>query len=145
MDTESLSDLNSDPDILIARNDKRITDHPVPCEIDQIRYDQRVHTLLLALAVHHAEPQFRQGRVSNFNLLGVRPTATQQAVIPVGTQHAPTGARILGRAAQSHENFFNIELDGSPRLLLASNQRGTLRVDISCVNKYSDLQHSLTI
>ncbi|SIS93806.1 hypothetical protein SAMN05878426_1252 [Phaeovulum vinaykumarii] len=143
LDSEGLGYLNTDPDVLVARNDKRITNDTVAGEIDQIRHNQRIYTFLLALTVDHAEPQFRQSRVGDLDLLGVWPTATKQAVVPVGAEHAAFRAGFLRYLAQSCEYLFYVEFDGRPRLLLASNQRGTLRVDVPGINKNGDLQHAL--
>ena len=83
-DTKLLCLLNTDSNVLIARQEYRVAHRMVARQRDHVGDDQRVHALLLARAVDEPEPDLQIRQVRKGNVLGS--WAGRCAVVPVDAQ-----------------------------------------------------------
>ncbi len=88
-DPELLGLLNSDPKILIARNEYRVADGSIARECDHIGDNKRVHAFLFANAVNEAESYLDVLQVSERKML--RRRAGRCPVVPINSEEWHSG------------------------------------------------------
>ena len=141
-DSECLCDLNTDPYVFIARQYQGIANCLVSCQLDEISYDQRIYTLLLALTVHHPEAELDVRRIGNFILFRRRAVGARKSVVPVDPEKSRLGGSFLSLLGQLLKSLLDRQPNRFPPLFLAGEQGRTLGKQIARIDKYRDLQQA---
>ena len=141
-DAEALSDLDSDADVLVAREEQRIGDSVVAGQLDKIGDDQGVDSLLLSGEANGAEADLN---VVGFGkpFLFVRRAIAGDAVVPVDSKEG--GARVGsgGDLAEGGEGGVDVESDGFTGEVGSGKELGASGIEIPGIHEGSDAHREL--
>ena len=136
-----LSKLHAHPHIFIAGKQQSICHRSSSGQLDEIRYDQGIHTLLLPTAVQQSQTKLDPIYIGQLQMFALKWTGIRWSIIPVDAKQPVRIRMFTSDVNQSCHHLGELEVKKRPGLLAACQQGRSLCKKIARINKNCETIH----